>query len=270
MAGGPNGGIYKSSDGGANWKKLSSGLPEVDVGKVGLAVTAANPGLVYATIEADDDNKGFYRSQDQGESWSKTNAYISGGTGPHYYMELAASPRTADLVFQMDVFFRVTRDGGDHFAVLGTGREKHSDNHALWIDPQNDLHLLAGSDAGLYESFDQGTSWRHFPNLPISQFYKVAVDDAVPFYNILGGAQDLGTLFGPSRTMNIEGVRNQDWYVPLGADGYGVAFDPSDGTISYMEYQEGEIYRHHRDTNELVHIQPQSAPAGCPGASLHQ
>jgi hypothetical protein len=170
------------------------------------------------------------------------NDYISGGTGPHYYQELTASPQTADLVYQMDVFLHVTRDGGENFSVLGTGREKHSDNHAFWIDPQDDHHLLAGSDAGLYESFDQGASWRHFPNLPISQFYKLAVDNSEPFYNILGGAQDLGTLFGPSRTLNLEGVRNQDWYVPLGADGYHVAFDPSDEYVSYMEYQQGEIY----------------------------
>lgn len=260
MAGGPNGGIYKSTDGGETWSRKSKGLPEGDVGKIGLAVTAADPSLVYATIEANDKEKGFYRSADQGESWSKNNDYISGGTGPHYYQELEASQRTADLVYQMDVFVRVTRDGGNTFSVLGTGREKHSDNHAFWIDPNDDLHLLAGTDAGLYESYDQGTTWRHFPNLPISQFYKVAVDDSTPFYNILGGTQDLGTLFGPSRTMITEGVRNQDWYVPLGADGYGVAFDPSDNNIGYMEYQQGYMFRHHRDSNELVHIQPQPAP----------
>jgi hypothetical protein len=164
----------------------------------------------------------------------------------------------------MDVFLHVTRDGGSHFGYLGTGREKHSDNHALWIDPQDDLHLLAGTDAGLYESFDQGTSWRHFPNLPVSQFYKVAIDNDLPFYNILGGAQDLGTLFGPSRTMTTEGVRNQDWYVPLGADGYGVAFDPEDSNIAYMEFQQGYMFRHNRDSNELVHIQPQPAPGETP------
>jgi photosystem II stability/assembly factor-like uncharacterized protein len=264
MAGGPNGGIYKSVDGGENWKKLSTGLPAGDVGKIGLAVTAADPGLVYATIEADDENKGFYRSSDQGESWAKMNDYISGGTGPHYYQELTASPQTADLVFQMDVFMHVTRDGGKQFTELGTGREKHSDNHAFWVDPDNDLHLLAGTDAGLYESFDQGTTWRHFPNLPVSQFYKLALDNAEPFYNILGGAQDLGTLFGPSRTMTTEGVRNQDWYVPLGADGYGVAFDPDDSDIAYMEYQQGYMFRHHRLSNELVHIQPQAAPGDAP------
>jgi hypothetical protein len=141
MAGGPNGGIYKTTDAGANWKKLSKGLPDVDVGKIGLAVTAANPDLVYATIESDDENKGFYRSADRGESWSKKNEYISGGTGPHYYMELTASPRTADLVYQMDVFMHVTRDGGDNFEYLGTGREKHSTTFSA--APRISAHYLA-------------------------------------------------------------------------------------------------------------------------------
>jgi len=264
MAGGPAGGIYKSSDAGATWIKKTEGLPAGDVGKIGLAVTAANPALVYATIEADEETRGFYRSADQGESWTKTNPYISGGTGPHYYQEIIASPQTAELVFQMDVFIHVTRDGGNEFKELGTGREKHSDNHALWIDPEDDLHLLVGTDGGLYESHDQGTTWRHFPNLPVAQFYKIAVDNAEPFYNVVGGTQDLGTLFGPSRTMTTEGVRNQDWYVPLGADGAGVAFDPSDPNISYMEYQEGELFRHYRDSNELVYIQPRPAPGEVP------
>ncbi len=264
MAGGPGSGIYKSADGGESWQRKSEGLPEGDMGKIGLAVTPANPDLVYATIEADADSRGFYRSEDRGESWVRKNDYISGGTGPHYYQEIVASPQDENLVFQMDVFFNVTRDGGETFSVLGTGREKHSDNHALWIDPTDHRHLIAGSDAGLYESFDQGASWRHFPNLPISQFYKVAVDNSEPFYNILAGAQDLGTLFGPSRTMITEGVRNQDWYVPLGADGYSVVFDPRDDKISYMEYQQGYMFRHHRDSNELVHIQPQPAPGEPP------
>ena len=260
MAGGPNSGIYKSTDAGATWTKKSTGLPSGDMGKIGLAVTAADPTLVYATIEAEEDERGFYRSQDQGESWTKRNSYISNGTGPHYYQELEASPQDPNLVYQMDVFLHVTRDGGENIDYLESGWEKHSDNHALWIDPKDDNHLIVGSDAGLYESFDQGAKWRHFPNLPISQFYFVDVDNAEPFYNVLGGTQDLGTLHGPSRTMTTDGVRNQDWYVPLGADGADVAFDPSDENISYMEYQQGDLHRHYKDSNELVYIQPRPGP----------
>ncbi len=264
LTGGPKSGIYKSTDGGTTWRQVKQGLPNGDVGKIGLAVTPADPQRVYATIEAGDDEKGFYRSLDQGESWEKQNNYISGGTGPHYYQEIEASPVDADLVYQMDVFINVTRNGGAKFNVLGTGREKHSDNHALWIDPKNGKHLLAGTDGGLYETFDEGTTWRHFPNLPISQFYKLGLDNALPFYNIVGGAQDLGTLIGPSRTTNAEGVRNQDWYVPLGADGYDSAFDPQDPNIVYMEIQEGEIHRLDRRSEEVLGIKPQASPGDAP------
>jgi photosystem II stability/assembly factor-like uncharacterized protein len=264
LGGGPKSGIYKTVDNGATWRKSETGLPEGDIGKIGLAVTPANPNIVYATIEANDKEKGFYRSMDKGESWEKRNSYISGGTGPHYYQEIEASPVDADLVYQMDVFYQVSRDGGKTFNYLGTGREKHSDNHALWIDPNNGKHLVSGTDGGLYESFDEGATWRHFSNLPISQFYKLGLDNAEPFYNIVGGAQDLGTLIGPSRTTNTEGVRNQDWYVPLGADGYESAFDPEDSNTAYMEIQQGLLHRLDRRTEEVLNIQPQPAPGDAP------
>lgn len=264
LGGGPNSGIYKSTDNGQTWRQIIRGLPSGDMGKIGLAVTPANSDLVFATIEANDEERGFYFSSDKGESWQKRSSYISGGTGPHYYQEIEASPVDADLVYQMDVFLHVTRDGGNSFDNLGSGREKHSDNHALWIDPDDGEHLLAGTDAGLYETFDEGTTWRHFPNLPVSQFYKVAVDNAEPFYNILGGAQDLGTILGPSRTMNTDGIRNQDWTVPLGADGYGVAFDPDDPDTMYMETQVGNLQRIDRHSYEVVDIQPQPAPGEAP------
>jgi photosystem II stability/assembly factor-like uncharacterized protein len=260
LAGGPESGIYKSTNNGDSWRKVTKGLPGGDMGKIGLAVTPANPNLVYATIEANNSQKGFYRSLDRGESWEKRSSYTSGGTGPHYYQEIEASPENPDLVYQMDVFLHVSRDGGKTFDYLETGREKHSDNHALWIDPHNGNHLLAGTDAGLYESFDEGAKWRHFPNLPISQFYKLGLDNAEPFYNIVGGAQDLGTLIGPSRTTNVEGVRNKDWYVPLGADGYDSHFDPEDPNTAYMEIQQGLLHRYDRRSEEVINIQPQPSP----------
>ena len=257
MGGGPGSGLHKSTDGGDTWSELALGLPTGDMGKIGLAVTPADPSLVYATIEANSGERGFYRSLDRGESWERRNSYISGGTGPHYYQEIEASPADPETVIQMDVFFQITRDGGATFAPLGTGREKHSDNHALWIDPEDPLHMLAGTDAGLYETFDGGDAWRHFPNMPISQFYKVAVSSHEPFFAILGGAQDLGTLWGPSRTRNMEGVRNSDWYFPMGADGYGVEFDPADPELFYLMTQQGNLHRVDRRLDEAIHIQPQ-------------
>jgi photosystem II stability/assembly factor-like uncharacterized protein len=264
LAGGPGSGIWKSADNGRTWRRVTSGLPKGDMGKIGLAVTPADPSVVYATIEAIGDERGFYRSRDRGESWTRRSGYISGGTGPHYYQEIEASPTHADLVYQMDVFLHVTRDGGGAFTQLETAHDKHSDNHALWIDPLNGRHLIVGTDGGLYESFDEGRSWRHFPNLPISQFYKVALNNREPFYDVLGGAQDLGTLHGPARTMNRDGIRNQDWYVPMGADGYGVAFDPRDPDLMYLMWQEGNLYRKDRRNEEAVSIKPQGAPGDPP------
>ena len=264
LAGGPGSGIHKSTDGGETWRTLSRGLPEGDMGKIGLAVSPASPDVVYATIEAKAEERGFYRSQDRGESWERRNEYISNGTGPHYYQEIVASPTDEDLVYQMDVFLHVTRDGGSTMAILGNGREKHSDNHALWIDPDDGKHLIAGTDGGLYETFDQGTTWRHFGNLPISQFYKLALDNSEPFYNVLGGAQDLGTLLGPSRTTNIEGVSNREWYVPMGADGYDCEFDPHDPDLIYLQWQVGRLHRYDRGSRESIDIQPLPAPGEGP------
>jgi len=265
LGGGPGSGIHTSSDGGATWEKATKGLPEGEMGRIGLAVTPAAPEIVYATIEAaDEKEKGFYRSTNRGRTWERRNEYLSDGTGPHYYQELFASPTNPDKVYQVDVFLHVTTDGGKTFRNMETGKHKHSDNHVVWIDPDNGRHLIVGCDAGIYETFDEGEAWRHVPNLPISQFYRVAVDNSVPFTNILGGAQDLGTLRGPTRTLHLDGVRNQDWSVTLGADGYQVAFDPEDNDISYMEWQIGNVMRHDGRTMELVDIQPQPGPGDPP------
>ncbi len=264
LAGGPGSGIYRSLDAGATWTRLESGLPKDDMGKIGLAVSPADPDVVYATIEAGEDERGFYRSLDRGASWEHRNSYLSDGTGPHYYQEIFASPHDVDEVYQMDVFLHFTPDGGETFEIVGNGREKHSDNHALVIDPADPDHLLIGTDAGLFETFDRGIKWRHTPNLPISQFYKLALDDSEPFYNILGGAQDLGTLFGPSRTNSLEGVRNQDWYVPLGADGYSSAFDRQDPHLLYIEWQGGRLVRYDRRSEEALDIQPVPSPGEPP------
>ena len=262
LAGGPESGIHKSTDGGATWRRIAGGLPSGEVGKIGLAVTPANPDLVYATIEA-ENGAGFYRSTNRGESFEHRNDYTSGGTGPHYYQEIEASPFDADVVYQMDVWLHWTDDGGATFNELGE-QDKHSDNHALAFDPRDPTHLIVGSDGGLYETFDHGETWKYVPNLPVSQFYKVAVGNEEPFYMVLGGLQDNGTQHGPSRTLLEHGIRNQDWTVPYGADGYASEIDPDNPNILYVTWQNGHPLRVDVATGEAVDIQPMPAPGDDP------
>ena len=253
---GPESGIHKSTDGGATWRRLESGLPEEDMGKIGLAISPQDPDVVYATIELAHRKGGFYRSADGGGSWEKRDDYISGGTGPHYYQEIFASPHRFDRVYQADVRMHVTEDGGTSFRDVGE-ENKHGDNHALAFHPGDPDYLLVGSDGGLYETWDLGKTWKFVANLPVTQFYKVAVDDSEPFYNVYGGTQDNSTQGGPSRTDSENGIRNADWFITVFADGHQPAVEPGNPDIVYSEWQEGNLVRHDRRTGEIVYIQPQ-------------
>jgi photosystem II stability/assembly factor-like uncharacterized protein len=214
--GGPGSGIQKSVDGGKTWKKLSSGLPTEEMGKIGLAVSPADPNTVYAIIEAANRAGGVFRSIDAGSSWRKMSSYTAGP--PFYYHRLFPDPRVVERFYSIDVVMQVTADSGRTFTGLNT-RRVHVDYHVLWIDPDNTSHLITGNDGGLYESHDRGATWRYTANLPLTQFYKVAVDSAKPFYNILGGTQDNNTIAGPSRTTSSRGLANSDWYIVVGGTG---------------------------------------------------
>jgi photosystem II stability/assembly factor-like uncharacterized protein len=263
MGGGPESAIYKSEDAGRTWRKLTVGLPAGDKGKIGLAVSPIDPRVVYATVEAGPEEKGFYRSADRGESFEKRNSYTSGGTGPHYYQEIFADPNVFDRVYQMDPEMMVTGDGGRTWRPVGE-QSKHGDNHALAFLPGEPDYLLDGSDGGLYESRDGGKTWRFFENLPVTQFYKLALDNALPFYNVHGGAQDNGSQIGPSRTLNGNGISNFDWAMTYGADGYASAIDPTDPNVVYVEWQEGNLLRYDRRSQETVYISPKPAPGDPP------
>lgn len=254
--GGPESGIHKSTDGGATWRRLTEGLPTKDMGKIGLDISPLDPSIVYATIELAQREGGFYRSADGGESWTKRNDYISGGTGPHYYQEIFASPHQLDRVYQMDVRLHVTENGGSTFRQLTT-THKHSDNHAMAFNPHDPDYLLVGCDGGMYESWDQGETWKFVANFPVTQFYKVDVDYDEPFYNIIGGTQDNATQYGPSRTDNSHGIRNSDWMITVFGDGHQPAIDPTNPDIIYSQWQQGNLVRHDRKTGEIVYIQPQ-------------
>jgi photosystem II stability/assembly factor-like uncharacterized protein len=253
--GGPGSGIWKSTDGGQTFTKLSAGLPKEDIGRVGIAVTAAEPHVVYAVVEAANGAGGFFRSGDDGANWEKMSDY--GSTSPQYYNELFADPKTAGRVYAVDTWLMVTDDGGRNVRRAGE-KNKHVDNHVVWIDPDDTRHMLVGCDGGLYETFDRCATWKFFGNLPITQFYKLDLDNTEPFYNVYGGTQDNFSLGGPTRTMNVNGIRNSDWFVTTGGDGFQSRVDPEDPNIVYAESQHAGVVRFDRRNGEQIDIQPQT------------
>ncbi len=253
IGGGPGSGVFKTKDGGASWDTINKGLPAVDKGRIGLALSPSNPDFIYAIVEAADGKGGFYRSTNQGASWTKMSKYTTSG---NYYQEIVCDPLNEDKVFVMDTWLHHTVDGGK--TVKATGENsKHVDNHAMWIDPTNTNHWLVGCDGGLYETWDHGKFWHYKANLPITQFYKVSVDNALPFYNIYGGTQDNNSQGGPSRTINEHGISNYDWFITNGGDGFESAIDPVDPNIVYAQSQYGWLVRYDKKSGERTGIKPQ-------------
>jgi len=256
MGGGPGSGIYRSDDGGNSWTQLKKGLPSGNLAKIGLAISPQQPDVVYAAIELNHRKGGVYRSSSKGASWRKMSDAVSGATGPHYYQELYACPHHFDKLYLVDVRMQVSDDGGKTFKRMAE-KHKHSDNHAIAFKKDDPDYLLVGTDGGLYETFDATQNWRYVSNLPVTQFYKLALDDTEPFYHIYGGTQDNNTQGGPSRTTKANGITNADWYITLFADGHQPATEPGNPNIVYCEWQEGNLVRVDKTTGEFVHIQPQ-------------
>jgi len=249
--GGPESGIHKSSDAGATWRRVRTGLPGGDLGRVVPAFSLAQKGLIYAKVET-GENTAIYASTDSGDSWDRRGNV---GAQPMYYENIHPDPKDANRLYVPTVQTQISGDGGRTFRQLGE-RNKHVDNHYVWIDPENTNHLLEGSDGGLYESWDGGRLWRHFNNLSVTQFYNVDVDNASPIYNIYGGTQDNSTLGGPSRSRGPQGPTNNDWFIVTGGDGFVARIDPNDPNIVYAESQYGGVVRLDRRTNERVSIRP--------------
>ncbi len=251
--GGPESALYKSVDGGQTWKKLTRGLPSEDLGRIGLAIAPLNPDVVYATVEAANKKGGLYRSTDRGATWEKRGDYVS--SSPQYYSEIVADPKDVDRLYSMDMNLKVSTDGGATFKNLGE-KHKHVDNHAMWIDPENTDYYLVGCDGGVYESFDRAATWHFKSNLPVTQFYRGTVDNALPFYNVYGGTQDNYSLVGPSRTISNSGIENANWVVSATGDGFVTQVDPLDANIVYAESQYGGLVRFDKKSGEIMGIKP--------------
>jgi len=251
--GGPETAIYKTENGGESFDKLSNGIPSGDLGRIGLAISPANPDVVYAIIKASGKKGGFFKSTDRGASFSKQSSYQTSG---NYYQEIYCDPYDENKVFSMDTWLHHTENGGKTFVRTGENK-KHVDNHCIWIDPKNTDHWLVGCDGGLYETWNHAKDWQYKANLPITQFYKVAVDNAKPFYNIYGGTQDNNSLGGPSQTLNNAGILNSDWFITNGGDGFESQIDPKDPNIVYAQSQYGWLVRYDKKSGERIGIQPQ-------------
>lgn len=254
--GGPGSGIYKTTDGGAEWVKLSGGLPEGITGRIGLNVCRSRPEIVYACVE--HENGGVFRSEDKGLTWEKMSDV---NPRPMYYSKIRVDPNNDLRIWLLGASMYYSEDGGhtwDTDLIARSVREKravHGDHHALWINPHDSNHMVLGSDGGIYLSYDQGRKWVFRDNLPIGQVYELGFDMSEP-YNIGAGLQDNGTWYGPSAAWFRPRITNDEWFKIGGADGFHVQIDPRDPDRIYVESQNGGIQRFNRKTGEYTSIKP--------------
>jgi photosystem II stability/assembly factor-like uncharacterized protein len=293
IGGGPDSGLYKSTDGGQKFTKLTKGLPTVELGRIGLAINPKNPNTVYALVTAQKGEGGFFRSDDAGASWTRIGQQINEGRGggfgrgvapnapartpcapvsgpadesrdncyrggdPGYYNEIFVDPQNPETIYSPQTNVWRSEDGGKTWRMVAMPGV-HVDFHEILWDPSDHRHMLVGNDGGLYETYDNMKTWRHFTNLPLSQFYRISTDNSLPFYKVCGGAQDNGSVCGPSRTLNRAGIRTSDWYNVGGGDGFQGRVDPEDPNIVYAQSQEGNLTRLDLRTGQSVNIRPRT------------
>jgi photosystem II stability/assembly factor-like uncharacterized protein len=300
IGGGPESGVYKSTNGGQTWTRLTKGLPAVQLGRIGLALNWRNPRTVYAIVAAQLGQGGFFRSDDAGATWTRVGRAVGTGRGgrgagqegavpapcapidpalgppsddrpaqtgrgvsddcyrggdPGYYHEIYVDAHDPDTIWSLQTNVDRSTDGGKTWSQVSMPGV-HVDHHDIVFDAADRNHVLLANDGGLYETHDGMKTWRHFTNLPLSQFYRIATDNARPFYHVCGGAQDNGTICGPSRTLNRVGIRTSDWYSVGGGDGFQPRVDPEDPATVYVQSQEGSLNRLDLNTGQSTPIRP--------------
>jgi photosystem II stability/assembly factor-like uncharacterized protein len=256
------GGIFKTSDGGATWRKLGKGLPGA-TGRIGIDVSRKSPRTVYAVVQSHEGGAnesdgvrsrkgGVFRSEDGGETWSRTSPL---NPRPFYFSQIRVDPENDQRVYVLGFALHVSEDGGRSFRE-DRFEKVHPDNHALAVDPRSPRRLVLGTDGGVYQSFNGGETWDHLSRIAAGEFYRIAVDDSVP-YRLCGGLQDNQTWVGPSRTRTKDGIVNTDWIDLGGGDGFYCAFDAEDPHVLYAESQEGFIQRTDLESGEIKSLRPQ-------------
>jgi photosystem II stability/assembly factor-like uncharacterized protein len=303
IGGGPESGLYKSTNAGQTWTKLTKGLPSVEIGRIGLAANWRNPRTIYALVTAQLGQGGFFRSDDAGATWTRIGRSTNAGRGgrggaqggsppspcgpadstpprpsadapaqgaggrggfnddcyrggdPGYYNEIYVDAHDPETIWSLQTNVDRSTDGGKTWSQVAMPGV-HVDHHDIVFDPADKNHVLLANDGGLYETYDGMKTWRHFTNLPLSQFYRVATDNSRPFYHVCGGAQDNGSICGPSRTANRAGIRTSDWYNIGGGDGFQPRVDPEEPNIVYAQSQEGSLNRLDLNTGRSTAIRP--------------
>lgn len=255
-ASGPGSGLYRTTDGGASWKRLEKGLPKGDLGRIGLDIYRRDGNLVYAVVESNREGRGLYRSRDRGETWEKMSGQ---NPRPMYFSMVRIDPNDPERIYLGGVELPVSDDGGRSWREGDGARNIHVDHHALWIDPSDSRRIILGNDGGVASTFDRGETWRHHNNLAVGQFYAIGVDMGDP-YRVCGGLQDNSSWCGPSQSQHEGGIRNDDWQVVSGGDGFYNRIDPTDPDIVFTESQNGNVSRLDMATGEAARIRPVRRP----------
>ena len=255
-SGGPGSAIYKTTDGGQTWQKLTKDLPEGILGRIGLAVSRSNPKVVYALIEHKDG--GIWRSEDKGQSWTRMGdkeTYDRVNFRPFYYSQIRVDPQNDQVVYVFSGGLFVSHDGGKKFRPISAGT--HPDHHDLWIDPHNPLHLIDGNDGGIDITYDGGRTWRSVQNINGAEVYQIGYDLSNPYF-VYCGLQDNGVWGGPSAVLDAAGITNCEWFVVGGGDGFYCQVDPSDPNIIYANSQMNGLYRFDRRINLSKALRPEA------------